>query len=185
MSNLIQQEHTMHIIKKIGFLALAVIAFRANAQTDKATTARIVNEKNYIFVATSAIPVNSAAVNDILLKMPGNGGGGVVNLAGNGYDVRLNKDSLIAYLPYYGRSYIAPVSNDDNGYKFTATDFTYDEVKTKKGWDISIRTKDVRDNTRLQLSISEKGYASLTITSNSRQSITYNGYLSEVKPKKN
>ena len=39
----------MNKIKKLGFAALCFLAFNANAQTDKATTTKIVNDKNFIF----------------------------------------------------------------------------------------------------------------------------------------
>lgn len=174
----------MKTLKIVAFLILAFIGFKANAQTDKATTLRIVEEKNYVFVATTAIPLNGTDINNILRKMPGNTGGGNISLSGSSYDVSITKDSVVAYLPYYGRAYSASLNSDENGYKFTAKKFTYDVKKTKKGdWDVIINTKDVKDNVRMSLSISESGYASLNVMSNNKQSIMYNGYLSENKKK--
>lgn len=174
----------MKTLKKLAFLVLVFIAFKVNAQTDKATTLRIVEEKNYVFVATNAIPTNSTDISNVMRKMSGNTGGATINLTGSSYDVQITKDSVVAYLPYYGRSYSAPINPEDNGYKFTAKNFTYNAVKTKKGdWDISINTKDVKDNVRMTLNISAGGYATLSVVSNNKQSIMYNGYLSEIKKK--
>ncbi|TKC12273.1 DUF4251 domain-containing protein [Pedobacter polaris] len=171
----------MKVFKKLVLLVLVFVTFKANAQTDKATTTKIVEEKNYVFVATSATPLNSADINKIMSRMPGNMNGGNINLSGSSYDVRVVKDSVIAYLPYYGRSYSASMNPDEQGYKFTSTDFIYDSKKNKRGWNINIKTKDVRDNVQMNLSISQGGYATLSVVSNNKQSITYNGYLSEVK----
>ncbi|MFD0939909.1 DUF4251 domain-containing protein [Pedobacter boryungensis] len=174
----------MKTIKTIALAILAFISFKASAQTDKATTLRIVEEKNYTFVATSAMPTNSAAINDVLRKMPGNTSGGSINLNGSSYDVRITKDSIVSYLPYYGRSYSASMNPDENGYKFTAKKFTYNATKTKKGgWDVSINTKDVKDNVSMSFAISTNGYATLTVISNNKQSIMYSGYLRENKTK--
>ncbi len=170
----------MKIIKKLAFLALGFISFSVNAQTNKATTTKIIEEKNYIFVATTAIPLNSTDINNILSRMPGSIGGGAISLSGGNYDLVITKDSLVSYLPFYGRAYRASLDNDENSYKFTSKDFTYSTTKRKKGgWDISISTKDIKENVRMNLTISENGYASLSVISNSKQSISYNGYIRE------
>lgn len=172
----------MKTLKKLSFMALALFAFTANAQTDKATTTKIVAEKNYVFVATSAMPLNATDINNVLSRMPGGITGGSINLTSY-YDVKVTPDSVVAYLPYYGRSYSAPLDRDDNGFKFTSKDYKYAVVKRKKGWDVTIETKDTKESPRLNLNISENGYSTLSIISNNKQSITYNGYLKEV-PKK-
>lgn len=175
----------MNTIKKLGIAMLCLLAFNANAQTDKATTTKIVNEKNFIFVATSAIPLNTNEVSKILNKMAGPPTGSTINLNTDNYDLRITPDSLISYLPFYGRAFNGTSyggSNDESGYKFTSTKFTYETIKgRKKGWNIAIQTKDVKDNVQMNLSISEGGYATLSIVSINKQSITFNGYLKEAK----
>ena len=175
----------MKMLKKISMLALLLFAIGAQAQTDKATTARIIEEKNYSFIATTAIPLNSTDISNILMKMPGGNAGGTINLSGSLYDVVVNKDSVVAYLPFYGRAYTATMNNDENGYKFTSKKFTYETIKKKKGWNIMINSKDVKNNVRMNLDISENGYASLSVISNNKQSISYSGYISENKVDKN
>lgn len=169
-------------MKKILFMLFAVISFTVNAQTDKATTKRIVEAKNFTFIASTAMPMNSAEINSILTRMPGANGGGNINLTGQNYDVRISQDSLVAYLPYYGRSFSAPMGRDDTGYKFTSTKFDFESKERKKGgWQISLNPKDTKESVRMSLTIGVNGYATLTINSNNKQSITYNGYLKESK----
>jgi len=160
-----------------------LVALSVNGQTDKATTQRIVEAKNFIFVASSALPMNSNEINTILSKMPGaNGGGGNINLVTGNYDVRITSDSLVVDLPYYGRSFTAPIGRDDAGYRFTSTKFTYESTVHKKGgWQISLTPQDSKDGVRMYFRISANGYASLTVSSNNKQSISYNGYLAEPK----
>lgn len=177
--------HFMKLIQKLGLVTLSLIALNANAQTDKATTTRIVEEKNYVFVATNAMPLNSTDINNIMSKMAGGNNGGNISLTGSNYDVQVSSDSLAVYLPYYGRAYSVSMNNDDNGYRFKSKKFTYETTKRKKGgWDIQISTKDVRDNVRMTLNISENGYGTLSVISNNKQSISYNGYLTEPKKAK-
>lgn len=175
----------MKLLKNLSFaLILTVFAFKANAQTDKTTTAKIVADKNYVFVATAALPMNATDINNVISKMPGNIGAGTINLNGSNYDLKIVGDSIIAYLPYYGRSFSAPINRDDSGIKFTSTDFTYKAEKRKKGgWQIDINIKDAKESPRLNLNITENGYGSLIVTTNSKQSITYNGYIAEVSKK--
>ena len=160
-----------------------VLSLSAYAQTDKPTTARIVEAKNFKFVATTAMPMNVTDVNMVLSRMPGFvGSGASIDLGGNFYDLAIKPDTIKAHLPFYGRAYTATFNQDEAGYKFSSKDFDYTTSKRKKGgWDVKINTKDVKNNARMNLSISENGYAVLSVVSNNKQSITYNGYISEMK----
>jgi hypothetical protein len=164
------------------FILMTMFSLSVNAQTDKATTKRIVEAKNFIFVATAALPMNSAEMNSILSRMPGANGGGTINLSGGNYDIRIKTDSLVAHLPYYGRSFNAPTNPNESGFKFTSTKFGYELEPLKKGgWQINIKPEDTKESVRMSFTISPNGYASLNISSNNKQSIAYNGYLAEPK----
>ena len=123
--------------------------------------ANLINEKNFVFEAQTAYPTAGRQVN---LTSP--------------YDVRVSGDSIISYLPYFGRAYVAPVNPDDAGIKFTSVSNSYN-LKDKKssGWDITILPKDTKDVRQMYLSVSEDGYASLNIISNNRQAIRFQGIV--------
>jgi uncharacterized membrane protein YciS (DUF1049 family) len=176
----------MKTLKNIFLLALLFCAAKLNAQTDKATTARIVEAQNYVFVATTAYPLNASDINNIMNRMPGYNGGGNINLTGSSYDLSVTKDSVVAYLPYYGRSYTPKYGSiDENGIKFKSKKFNYKNNPRKKGgWNITMKPRDVKDNYSLTLVITESGYGTLTVNSNNQQAITFNGYIAESKPKK-
>ncbi|HTM99831.1 MAG TPA: DUF4251 domain-containing protein [Pedobacter sp.] len=172
----------MKLLKKIALFSLSLFTLGASAQTDPATTKRIVEAKQFVFVASTAMPMNSNEINSVLSRMPGASGGGTINLTGSNYDVRITPDSLISYLPYYGRAFSAPMNRDDNGFKFTSTKFSFESTARKKGgWQININPKDTRESVRMSFTISENGYASLVVSSNNKQSISYNGYLAGPK----
>ncbi|MEJ5993499.1 DUF4251 domain-containing protein [Pedobacter sp. Du54] len=170
-------------MKNLILILFTLISLSVYAQTDKATTKRIVEAKNFTFVASSALPMNSNEINTIFSKMPGaNGGGGNINLVGDNYTVRVTSDSILVDLPYYGRAFTAPIARDDAGYKFTSTKFSYQPTAMKKGgWQIAINPQDSKDSVRMYFTISANGYASLTVSSINKQSISYNGYISEPK----
>ncbi|QIL39933.1 DUF4251 domain-containing protein [Pedobacter sp. HDW13] len=172
----------LNLILSLAFISFATQLF---AQTNKETTTRIVGDKNYIFVANTAIPMANNDINKVLMMMPGGQGGSSINLSGSQYDVRVTKDSIVAYLPYYGRAFSAPMDPTQGGIKFTSKDFSYTETKNKRGaYTIQINTKDVsKENYRFTINISTNGYASLTATSVNKQPILFNGYLDEPKKK--
>jgi hypothetical protein len=174
----------MKTIKNTLIVAALLITSQLSAQTDKETTLRIINAQHYVFNATSAMPMANADVSKVMSKLPGGSGSGMIQLSGSQYQLSVAKDSVEAYLPYYGRAYSATMNPDDAGIKFKSKDFKYKMEQKKKGsWMITINPKDTRDNQAMVLNVSENGYATLSVNSNNRQPITFNGYLSEPKEK--
>ena len=96
-----------------------------------------------------------------------------------GYDVRITKDSVIAYLPFFGRSYSAQSAfkNDEGGIKFTSTKFKYTQKIRKGGYVISIKPDDVTDINAMTLTVYPTGYSSLEVNSNSKSFISYSGIV--------
>ncbi|AOM77722.1 DUF4251 domain-containing protein [Pedobacter steynii] len=175
----------MKTLKKLLTLLIVFSTVQAIAQTDKATTTQLVADQHLIFNATSAMPMANADVNAVLNKMPGNVGGGMIQLSGSQYQLKINKDSVEAYLPYYGRAYTASLDPNDSGIKFKSKKFDYKTTKRKKGgWIINIAPKDTKEVQSMSLSVSENGYAVLNVNSNNRQSISFNGFISEPKEDK-
>jgi len=153
----------------LGVLIAIAGILPARAQGDKeAATKQLVESGRYVFIPQSALPLS-----------------GHVRQLTPDYNLVVTKDTLEAYLPYFGRAYSAPVNTTDGGIQFVSTSFEYTATPRKKsGWDISIKPKDYREVQQMQLSVSETGYASLQVISTNRQAISFNGYITEVKKKK-
>lgn len=136
-------------------------------------------------MANTAIPLSNQDISQVLRSMPGSQGGGTINLTGSSYDFTVTPDSIVAYLPYYGRAYSAPYNPTEGGIKFKSKNFSYVQSRNKKGsYSISIKTKDLKsENYQMMLTVSEKGYATLMVNSNNKQPINFNGVLSEPKAK--
>ena len=133
----------------------------------EAEVKKMIDGKMYNFSVQSAIPLR----------------GGNIQLT-YGYYLRVNKDTLIAYLPYYGRAYVAPMDPMDNGIDFTSTKFTYKSAVKKNGYEISILPADTKDVRQMFLDVSSSGYTSLRITNLNRDAITFDGYLEPLKKSK-
>lgn len=146
------------------FFVATMFGVGAFAQVDKDKVKQVLESKNFVFKAQSASP----------------SGGRVRSLTGE-YDLRIFGDSLVTYLPYFGRAYTAPMPGE-SGINFSTSDFDYKlDTRKKGGWEITMLPKDVRDVRQLFLTVTESGYATLQVTSNNRQPISFNGYIVERK----
>ncbi|MCJ8211264.1 DUF4251 domain-containing protein [Mucilaginibacter sp. RS28] len=101
------------------------------------------------------------------------------------YDVKVTKDSLIAFLPYFGRAYFdVPYNPSDGGLKFTSTNFSYEVTDRKKnGWTVTIHPHDVKYMQTLTFYISAAAYANLSMIITNRSPITFDGMVSANKSK--
>lgn len=146
-------------------LTMAACSQPKESQTNTADAAigRMIKNWEYKFTARTVLPA----------------GGRIVQLT-SAYEVQVSKDSLVSFLPYFGRAYTAPIGGTNPGFQFISVDFNH-HVKQRKngGWQVSIRPKDIQDIQQMNLTVSEGGSASLQITSNNRQPISYNGIIEE------
>ena len=126
---------------------------------------KAIGQKHFVFLASTATPLS----------------GGLIQLDGSIYDVRVSKDTITAFLPYFGRIFNSAYGSTDNGIKFTSTNFEYVERKKKKGgWEISIKVNDVSDLRTLRFDITENNNSSLNVVHNNRQPISFNGKISSI-----
>jgi len=168
-----------NVLKKtfpLLFIA-AGIPFFLHAQSSKADKAaarraairQLVESQHYDFKAQTAMPLS----------------GSTRQLTTGDYDLKVTKEAIVSYLPFFGRAYTAPMDPSKGGIQFTSKDFNYSITDGKKGgWDVQITPKDYGDVQRLSLSISEDGYANLQVTSTSRQAISFYGTITAIKPSK-
>ena len=95
-----------------------------------------------------------------------------------GYTLKLKPDTLVIDLPYFGRAYSVDYGASDGGLKATSYKFEYSVKERKKGgWDITIKTKDLKDQLQMELTVFENGSASLNVNSTNRQPISYDGKI--------
>ena len=172
----------IHILCSVMLLLLILLGSNpASAQNTKTTRAQKTAEKkqsiknmmdnqNFVFMAQMALPQ----------------GWSNIQLNYN-YNVTVSKDSIDCYLPYYGRAYVAPMNPTDptqTGIQFKTKKFDYNNSSNKKsGWEITLVPHDVKETRQMILSVSDLGYANLNVISNNRQPISFNGYITENKPK--
>jgi len=155
----------MRTIFALVIIAILGFSCKSGENLTKEETISRMKEKiestNYTFVPQTALPM----------------GGKSVNLSYT-YSLKISKDTVNSYLPYFGRAYSAPMSPTDGGIKFTSKDFEYTISEKKKGmWDVTVITKDIQPKYTLNLSIGDTGYATLTVNENNRQPISFYGKI--------
>lgn len=167
----------MKLTHAVLLILLSLNLMPVLAQTDKTDTEKLIASKNFVFNATRANPISEPALNQI---MGPNAMNNILDLSNGRYFLRVTKDSIVADLPFFGRSYSAPMNTDDTGTRFTSKDFKYSAIKKKKNWIITIEPKDVRDSQRLMIRVSESGSATLNVNNYNRQAISFEGDIKKI-----
>ena len=167
-------------MKKLGILILLMLVTASSAmyaqekkpkkerrQEQAEKVQKMVEAQDYMFVAQHALPMSMRSIS-----------------LTSEYDLRVSNDTITAYLPYFGRAYTAPSDPTEGGIKFESKDFSYSLENAKKGgWMAHIVIKDAKRRINMVLSISTSGSASLSVNDDTRQTITFNGYIGERKKK--
>jgi hypothetical protein len=132
-------------------------------------TEALVNSKEFIFSARTAMPQ----------------GGRSIDLTTNPGSVKFHPDLIESDMPYFGRvTGSAAYGGRDGGMKFEGKPEGYTVTAKKNGYQVNAEVKGENDTYRLSLSVSSEGSSSLSITSNNRSVISYNGEISAPeKPK--
>ena len=120
-----------------------------------------VDNSRYTFMARSANPT----------------GGRTVQLSLGYYSLKITKDTIEAFLPYYGRAYVAPMPTDEGGIKFVSTNFDYQVKEGKNNWQVMIEPNDTPSKVKMYLNIGKTGYGSLSVQDNNRQAISFSGTI--------
>jgi len=164
--------------KKWTLLFIVALAFNVSYAQDskqdkkakqEAQIKQIVDSQHYVFRAQTAYPLGRPSVQ-----------------LTSDYELKITKDEVVSYLPYYGRAYSATPGSTDNGLNFTTKNFEYKSTPTKKddGWEIVIKPKDTQQAREMLLTAYKNGSANLTVNSNDKQTISFSGYIVPIKTKK-
>ncbi len=121
----------------------------------------LVNSKEFIFIGQTAFPAGYRSV----------------NLSSNSNYVKFHPDNIESYMPYFGRTYNIGAAGNDPGLKFEGKPTEYTVETGKKNHTIKAVVKGPTDNYTIYITVSFDSSASLSITSNNRSSISYNGQI--------
>ena len=173
----------------INILSTAVLLILMNSCTSTANlpsakVTELLRNGEFTFMAEQAQPSNYDVVN-VMNSLPRSSSSRMLDLD-YGYTIVLKKSELRVELPYFGRMYSPSYDNANNSYRFTSKDFTINQQTGKKGSTVyTILTKDQPTIRRIIMEVFSNGKTYVSIDSNDRTPISYNGYLMESElPKK-
>lgn len=165
----------MKSLSKLLVFALAVLgantvcaqaSLKGDEAKKKTEVKKLIDGNRYTFEATKMVSKNG---NSEAIKQ--------------GTDLDVSKDTLIAYLPGVGKEQSAPVKAMNAG--ITSTHFSYTKQQSKNGGlNVTIVPKEKyakgeKDIKKINMAISENGYATVTVNFTNRRPVAYYGYITE------
>ena len=144
-----------------GFISCGSVKPTAEQQQQQKLLREKIQSLHYRFIATFVVPRGNFQPRYLTSE----------------YDLKISKDTVEAFLPYFGVAYEAPADLTGGGIKFLSKDFDYRINPGKKAgnWIVNIRIRDQRNEILLLLNIWENGNADLDVMDTSRQSISFRG----------
>jgi hypothetical protein len=131
-------------------------------------TEAMVNAKEFVFIGRTALPQGARSV----------------DLTTRQNFVKFHPELIESEMPYFGRAYAGAGFGGDTGLKFKGKPEEYTLTRNNKNFMITAKVKGERDTYNLSLSVGFEGNASLSISSNNRSTISYNGDITAPeKPK--
>jgi hypothetical protein len=98
------------------------------------------------------------------------------------YDVIVKRDTLSSFLPYFGRSFQAPIDPSKSPLEFNSYNFTYKVEQKKPGeWQVFINPKDRQQIQQMMFTVFNNGTATLNVVSTSGDPISFYGHIKRNK----
>ncbi|MEG1238801.1 DUF4251 domain-containing protein [Flavobacterium plurextorum] len=124
----------------------------------------LIDAKDFVFEAQKTTPT----------------GGRIINLDYNTYFLNFNTEKTTCDLPFFGRGYNVGYGTD-GGIKFEGVPYNLKIEKNKKNYVVKATVKGRNDVYDLVFTIFFNGNSSLSVSSNNRASIFYDGVVSAPK----
>ncbi len=121
----------------------------------------LINSKDFVFKGRWALPM----------------GTNQVDLSSNPNYVKFSTDLMDGYMPFFGTATSGIGYGGDNTIKFKDKPESFNIEKKKKNFQIDAKVKGENDIYRISLSVSFEGSSSMSIISNNRSTITYQGEI--------
>ena len=125
----------------------------------------MVNAKEFVFVPRTALP---SGMKQVYLSL-------------DQFYIKFHPDYIDSYMPFYGRAYSGVGYGTDTGLSFKGTPEKFTIKKEGSIFQINVVVNGETDIFSLFLSVGSEGSASLSISTNNRSSISYQGEVSALE----
>jgi hypothetical protein len=127
----------------------------------------LVDAKTFVFVGRTVLPQ----------------GFNSIDLTSNPNYLQFEPDLIKSEMPFFGRAFSGVGYGGDGGLKFEGKPEEFTVENRKKSFEIKATVKGETDVYRLFLTVFLEGNATLTISSNNRSAISYNGAIQAIEKK--
>lgn len=130
----------------------------------------LIDSKEFVFKANTASPIGFKPV----------------GLTPNLYYIQFHPDLVVSFMPFYGKAYGNMGFYNDTGLNFEGKPEDYTKSKGKKSYQVKVKVSSEGNAYTLIITVRFNGITSLSISSNNRSNIVYDGYLTPTEiPAKN
>lgn len=143
------------------FLTIGSVAAQDTPERIQTSIKTLLNSKNFEFIANTAIPLS----------------GPPKNLVGSNYSITFSPEMVISNMPFYGRAYSGMQLGRDKGMRFAGMPENFRVTNTKNGYEVNTQIKGENDTYIVSITMGNSGFATLSISSNDRSSISYQGEI--------
>ncbi len=147
------------------FLIFGQIHSQEETKKQISSIETLLNSKNFEFIANTAIPLS----------------GPTRNLVGSNYSITFTPKMVVSNMPFYGNAYSGMALGRDKGMRFKGKPEDFNVVNTGKGFEASASDKGENDSYFISISVGNSGFATLSISSNDRATISYQGEIVQVQ----
>ena len=164
------------VLMSVMFLLTFLFSCTSQTYVDEKSLDQFINSNELTFMAKRANPTNFDVIN-VMNSLPNNNSARMLDLD-YGYSVVIKEKELDVNLPYFGRLFNPSYDTSKNSYNFNSKDFTVSKLQNKKGnWVFTVSPKDLSNVRVIYIEIFKNGGAYVSIDSNDRQAISYDGYI--------
>ncbi len=164
------------VLMSVMFLLTLLFSCTSQTYVEPITLEGLIISNQFTFMAKRANPTNFDVIN-VMNSLPNNNSARMLDLD-YGYSVVIKEKELDVNLPYFGRLFNPSYDTSKNSYNFNSKDFTISKLQNKKGnWVFTVSPKDLSNVRVIYIEIFKNGGAYVSIDSNDRQAISYDGYI--------
>lgn len=125
----------------------------------------LLNSKEFVFKARRAMPSRGSSI----------------DLTSNPNYVKFSPDMIESYMPFFGRAYSGVGYGNEAGLHFKGQPEVFTVEKKKRNYQVNATVRGDNDNYRIFLTVTHAGSATLSISSNNRETMSYVGDIGVLK----
>ena len=148
-----------------AILVMIITSCGSVTTSDTSDIGKLLEGKQYVFIAQTAFPARGSSV----------------SIAGANYDLKVIRDSVSVYLPFYGRVTDLSAGRTGGPVELNTKEISYSIAKKKSRWEVTITPTNPSGVRQINLSVSDNGFADLQVVSTNRDNMNYHGTVEALK----